>query len=50
MKTENEIYSLIDDAMEAQADGSKYGGMSYEDGIEAACQWILGNSDEYPTE
>ena len=30
--------------------GSKFTGMTYEQGIDAAIQWILGNEDSNPME
>ena len=33
----------------AQQDGSQYRGMSYEDGIREALDWVCENQDEDPT-
>lgn len=48
MKTRKEIEDQIDKAMEAQSEGSKYPGMTYEEGVDAALRWALGDSDDAP--
>ena len=37
-------------AMEGMSKGSKYPGMSYEDGILAMLSWLTGESDDDPME
>lgn len=50
-QTEDEILSVLDEAQENTSSGkSKYSGMSYEDGVIAALDWILGRSDVQPME
>jgi len=48
MKTKEEIYKQIDKAMEAINEGGKFNGMSYEDGVKYALEWVCGDSDEEP--
>lgn len=48
MKSKSEIENLIADANEQMDEGSKYPGMTYEQGIEAACMWILGQQKDHP--
>lgn len=48
MKKEQQIEELLNDAVEQNDNGSKYPGMSYEDGIIAALSWILGHSKFHP--
>lgn len=44
--TEDEIYKVIDQAIE---NNGKYLGMTYEDGVQAALEWVL-NGGETPME
>lgn len=37
-------------ATEAMDEGSKYPGMSYEEGVQAALDWVLGNTGVPPME
>jgi hypothetical protein len=51
MKTPEEIQELIDQARKiAFEEGTKFSGMSYEEGIVAALEWALGITDENPLE
>lgn len=43
MRTEREIEKLIDRAAKAAEVGSKFPGMSYEEGVIAALEWALGD-------
>lgn len=45
MKSEDEIRGQIVDAEE-----SNLFGMSYEDGVKAALEWVIGDVDEPPVE
>jgi len=47
MKTQEEINHQIDVATD---NPDMYPGMSYADGIKAALEWVLGYTDENPTE
>ena len=50
-KTENEIYDVIDQATEiVSEEGTKCAGMSYEDGVIAALEWVIGRTDNSPVE
>jgi hypothetical protein len=46
MKTKDEIYDEIDRALAAQEEGSKWPGMSFEEGVEAALRWIVGEQEK----
>ena len=48
MKKLDEIYEQVDKASEARNKGSRFGGMSYEDGIIAALEWAVGDSEVKP--
>lgn len=45
VRTPQEIREQIE-----QAFGDKYGGMTYENGVEAALMWVLGDRDDKPME
>lgn len=46
MKTENEIYDVIDATNSSREEhGTQFSGMSYEDGITAALDWVLGRGE-----
>ena len=47
MRTKNEAYNLIDKARET--DGT-YNGMSYEQGIIDALEWLIGDVEDNPLE
>jgi len=42
--TDKEIYAQIDRANIDVENGTSYGGMSYEEGVKAALEWILGGA------
>ena len=44
--TEDEIYDMIDNCNDALENGSSFNGMSYEDGVKAALEWV--NTGENP--
>lgn len=50
VRTEKEINDLIDKCADAAMNGTKFSGMSYEEGIRAGIEWVLGLSDEHPLE
>lgn len=51
MRIKEEIDNLLNKATEAvDAGKSKYNGMSYEEGIIAALDWVFGNTDDHPLE
>lgn len=48
-KTEKQLEDLSDKASEIiNSTGTKYSGMTYEQGIRDTIDWILGNSDDEP--
>lgn len=48
IRTEEEINEQIDLAMEGREDGTNFAGMSYEDGVITALEWLNGDCDEKP--
>ena len=49
-RTQTEIDKQLNLVMEGIDEGSKYPGMSYEDGILAMYDWLTGQSDDAPME
>lgn len=48
-RTEEEINELLNKCSEAEEEGaSRYPGMTYEEGIHAAIDWMLGYNDDNP--
>lgn len=50
IRTEKEITRVEDWAIEGIEDGSRYPGMSYEQGVLDALQWLRGDTDNAPDE
>ena len=50
MKTRKEVDEQIDKAQQAIESGEGYHGMSYEEGVKAALEWVMGDIDEEPIE
>ena len=52
MRTEREIHKVQDKIdPDASAGGqSRWPGMNYEQGVDAALRWVLGDTDEDPME
>jgi hypothetical protein len=48
MRTRDEINDLMDKAAEGINEGSRFPGMSYEEGIRAAIEWLTEENDEHP--
>lgn len=47
--TEEEIDNVVDKCTEQRAKGgSKWHGMTYEEGVLAALDWVTGNSEDNP--
>ncbi len=44
-RTEKEMYELIDQANDRLEIGELYTGMSYEEGVKDALEWVLGGED-----
>ena len=40
-RTDKEIEDLVDKCFDAESEGSKYSGMTYEQGIRAAIDWLF---------
>lgn len=48
-RTQEEIDDLMNQCSEAEDTGeSKYPGMMYEQGIKAAIEWLIGDTDDNP--
>jgi len=47
-QTKDELFRVLDWANEGQSHGSRYPGMSYEDGIIYTLDWILGRTEDAP--
>ncbi len=47
-RTDDEVNDQISKADEGQNQGSKFPGMSYEEGVIAALDWITGVNDDAP--
>ena len=50
MKDIDEIEKAIDRASDMVNKGSNFGGMTYEEGIREALEWVIGWQDEDPTQ
>lgn len=49
VRTEQEIWDLLNQCADAENDGvSNYPGMTYEQGIKAAIEWITGDTEDHP--
>lgn len=49
MRTEDEVNDLLNQCVEAEDSGrSKFPGMTYEQGVRNAIDWLTGNSDDNP--
>jgi hypothetical protein len=49
-RTNNEINEQLNLAADGVDQGSKFPGMSYEQGVENAINWLIGNDDSPPME
>jgi len=49
-RSRSEIDNCRDMAGRAIDEGSKYPGMSYEEGVLAALEWVTGDVDDHPME
>lgn len=50
MKTKEEINKQIDIAQERRENGEGYFGMTYEEGVMAALEWVIESTDITPFE
>ena len=48
MRSKTEIYEVCEWAMKGIEDGTRYPGMSYEEGVKAALDWVTEDTDERP--
>ncbi|WP_368124819.1 hypothetical protein [Bacteroides cellulosilyticus] len=49
VRTEKEIWDLLNQCAEVEETGSSnYPGMSYEQGIKVAIEWIIGDVKDHP--
>ena len=49
-RRDDEINRVMNWAAEAMEKGSKFPGMTYEDGVEAAISWLIGDNKDPPDE
>ncbi len=50
IRSKEEIDEVMNKAYEQMENGSKWSGMSFEEGVRAAIDWMLGNTDDNPME
>lgn len=50
VRTQREINEQLDLAHKYSEEGSKYFGLSYEEGLIAMYDWLVGNTDDLPME
>lgn len=51
VRTKEEIYDVLDKCIEQMEYGeSIFHGMSYEEGVQAMYDWLVGNTDDNPME
>lgn len=48
MRAEDEINEVLNWAAKGEDEGSKFPGMSFEQGVRAGIEWIMGESDVRP--
>ena len=46
MKTESQIQKVVDEGSGRITAGTKYPGMSYEEGVRAALEWVINDDSE----
>jgi hypothetical protein len=49
-RTKEEIEQQIDESGESIEKGGKFNGMSYEEGVRAALEWVVNYTDTKPME
>ena len=47
-RTRKEIEDQIAEAIDAMDEGGRWPGMTYEEGVSAALQWVTGETDDAP--
>lgn len=49
VRTDQEIYEVLDECLNSENTSiSIYPGMSYEQGVKAAIEWIIGDTEDHP--
>lgn len=48
VRTQKEIEVQLRECLEAETEGSKYPGLTYEEGIKALYAWLIGETENYP--
>ena len=49
VRTQAEVDKVIDTCIENNTNNrQRYSGMTYEDGIRAGIEWLIGDTDDYP--
>lgn len=49
-RLQSEIDDQLNKASEVHENGTRWGGMTYEEGVESALLWITGQRDDLPME
>jgi hypothetical protein len=47
-RSDDEVNEQLNLAAEGMDKGTRWAGMSYEQGVDAALHWVLGHSDDKP--
>lgn len=47
-RSDDEIDAVLNKCTEAAGTGSRYGGLSYEEGVDAAIRWMIGHNEDPP--
>ena len=50
VRSDDEIDDLLNDCSMAEMDGSKYPGMTFEQGVEYAIKWVTDRESSHPLE
>ena len=50
VRTDKEIDDCLNDAAESDSGGSKWPGMTYEQGVCAAIEWMIEQNEHHPME
>ena len=50
MRSLSEIKEMVGDTLDRIDSGRSYHGMTYEEGVLAALDWVLGNTNDKPIE
>jgi len=48
VRSDDEIHAEIDKASESEENGGTFSGMSYEQGVKYALEWVVGDMEEKP--